>query len=180
MQRGRRLAERPADARCDGRGRPGGGRTWTRYRAAGAAACWAKASGAGTRTARTGLHLVAAAVGGGGPELDAERVHGKDWTYSADDLARFGRGLRTLSWDDREVRVSVPRTATPERRIGLRFLYTNNTHRDRRPCRVDGRELDRFVLEDVERDRTLARRAARAAGGRRLGDRDPHDRSRTT
>ena len=51
-----------------------------------------------------GFQLVAAAVGGGGPALDGQRVQGKDWAYSPDDLARFDHGLRTLAWDEQEVR----------------------------------------------------------------------------
>lgn len=96
-------------------------------------------------TGPDGWHLVALAVGGGGAELDAERVRGKDWTYSADDTVKFGGRLRTLSWDDTEVvyRFRGLRGGVAHR---LRLVFANNAHRAQAVA-VDGRELGRFVLE---------------------------------
>lgn len=96
-------------------------------------------------TGPDGWHLVALAVGGGGAELDAERVRGKDWSYSVDDRARFGGRLRTLSWDETEVlyRFRGLRGGVAHR---LRLVFANNTLRAQAVA-LDGGERDRFVLE---------------------------------
>ncbi len=91
-----------------------------------------------------GFHLVGAAVGGGGADFDSDRVKGKDWAYSADDSARLGE-LRTLSWDDQEVLYRFRNLGgdAPHR---LRLVFASNTSRAQAVA-VNGRELDRFVLD---------------------------------
>lgn len=91
-----------------------------------------------------GFHLVGAAVGGGGADFDSDRVKGKDWGYSPGDSAKLG-GLRTLSWDDQEVlyRFGGLRDDATHR---LRLVFANNARRAQAVA-VNGREVDRFVLE---------------------------------
>jgi hypothetical protein len=103
-----------------------------------AQACRVQASGP------EGFHLVGAAVGGGGTELDSDRVTGKDWMYSPHDSARLG-GLGTLSWDDQEVLYRF-RGLSRGAAHRLRLVFANNTRRAQAVA-VNGRELDRFVLE---------------------------------
>ena len=110
-----------------------------------------------------GFHLVGAAVGGGGADLDSDRMNGKDWAYSPDDSAKLG-GLRTLSWDDQEVLYRF-RDLRGDATHRLRLVFANNTRRAQAVA-VNGRELDRFVLEAwrvTERWLEVPREAA--AGG---------------
>ncbi len=103
-----------------------------------------KQSAAATTGVPDGFHLVGVSVGGGGA-LDPDRVKGKDWTYSPGDGARLG-GLRTLSWDEREVLYRFRGLAAGAAHR-LRLVFANNIRRAQAVA-VNGRELDRFVLED--------------------------------
>lgn len=93
-----------------------------------------------------GYYLVAADNCGGGRERDTHRVGGKDWTYRDSEISNQPNDLKSLSWDDQEVRYRY-QGLDPDAAYKMRVIYLSNAKRVQ-DMWVDGRRVHQVAANN--------------------------------